>query len=142
MPGGEYDHLALTLFYLRSRCTIDEICLTFGITSTTVSTHIKRNLNLIATKLPNNALGRITWPSLAEIDHYCSLVNNQWSLLPDMFGFIDGCRLSLQSPRCLAEQELFYNGWISAVNIVNFFVWAPDGTTRTTTIQARIMTLA
>lgn len=127
MPGGNYDHLAITLFYLHSRCTLNQIALTFGITTSTISRHIRNHLKLFTDRLPGCPLFEISWPSLNKIAEYVGLVQRQYELLDDCFGFLDGCRLSLQSPRCLAEQELFYNGWVSSVNIVNLFLWAPDG---------------
>lgn len=128
LPGGKYDSLAMTMFFLHTTATLDEIVLLFGVTASTVCRHIKEVLLLMSQILPNLPESCIEWPSHSDLAHQAAIIQRQYPMLEGVFGWADGCSFYLQSHVDLSVQELFYNGRKSSAMVNNFFVWSPQGT--------------
>lgn len=127
LPGGLYDYLALTMCFLHTTMTLDELALLFGVTSTTISRHIRNILTHMSIKLPTFEESAISWPDLQEINDLAGLINRQYPVLEHMYAFADGVCLPIQSATDLSKQELFYNGRKAGTVINNFIVWSPNG---------------
>jgi hypothetical protein len=131
-----YDQLAMTLFFLHSACSLNQIALLFGCSVSTCSWQIREHVIRLALELPHCEEARVAWPGDDGVEEYATMMkaymdrtNNPGDLIPGRpFAVMDGCNLRIHRPRNPIVADKFYNMWKAMHSVGNMFVWAPDGT--------------
>jgi len=90
--------LGMVLSHLRSRDSLNWLCLLFGTTNTVTTLFLKFGRRLLLLVLKNIPATYVTMPSLEDIREYQEIVAQRFPTLDGVWFVMDGLRLSIQKP--------------------------------------------
>lgn len=119
--------LALFLAWYRTRGSLMQLCLTFGITASVASLYIRFARRLVLKVLAGDELAKVRMPTENEIEAYKETFSRKYSLLGDVYCVADGLKLHLEQSKDFIIQNMYYNGWTHDHYVGNVIVFAPSG---------------
>jgi len=128
--------LALVLAHLRSRGSLNWLCMLFGTTYSVTQLFLRFGRRLLLLVLKNIPATKVTMPSEEDIREYQVIVAERFPTLDGVWFVMDGLRLSLQKPNVGEIQSKFYTGWKKDHTVNNVFVFCPGGTIIAAAINA------
>ena len=123
-PAGA---LGLALHHVSSTTPQKALCLIFGVTPSTLSATLTRALSSLALALATLPEARISWPTAAQKAGFSAMVTGKFSMLRNVWSFVDGTLIKVQCFSDEVLQNAYYSGRKKMVCINNTLVWTPDG---------------
>ncbi len=128
--------LALVLTWSRTRGSLRVLQLIFGLTSTPLSTWLRFGRRCLIKALFYHPAAKVELPTPEEIQAYEQAISFKYPLLPNVWGAMDGLKLTMEMSGDADEQNRFYNGWTHDHYVTNLFLFSPDGKIRACYINA------
>lgn len=125
-----FDVLALTLAWYSSCCRISDLELIFGCTHSVIQRDLAIGMTLLLEALVQIPEAQVVWPSFQVMEEFARAIDVAYYAPPipgRWFGWVDCLRLATLTPDTTEEQARLYNGWFGGVNVLNLFVFAPNG---------------
>lgn len=122
--------LCCTLVFLRSRMDRKFLSLLSGIVPSVVNLVVDVGVCALRNTLRDMKEGQIRWPTVEEMDHCATMVNNKERYLHGVWGFVDGLNTPVENHKDPDIQEAYYNGWLSGTYVSCVIVFSSDGLIR------------
>lgn len=122
------DCLGLVLTWTRTRGCLMTLQLIFGMTMTPVAKYIQFARRILVSVLIDNDMAKITMPSHAKLEEYRRMISGRHPALTDVWGTMDGLKVTIECADNFLVQSRFYNGWKSDHFVAAVLCFAPDGT--------------
>jgi len=119
--------VGLVVFFLGSTLMTKHLCLIFGIVPSVANEEIHEMLERLVLKLKRNHHARVKFPDVNECRHLAELVRRREPLVPDVIGFTDGLKCTVQCGSDAAQQDLDYCGYGQDTFCNNIFLFGSDG---------------
>jgi hypothetical protein len=119
--------VGLVVFFLGSTLMTKHLCLIFGIVPSVANEEIHEMLERLVPKLKGNHHARVKFPDVNECRHLAELVRRREPLVPDVIGFTDGLKCTVQCGSDAAQQDLDYCGYGQDTFCNNIFLFGSDG---------------
>lgn len=122
-PSG----MALTLHWLRSKCSMATLAMVFGLTPTGVSVWTQFGLLCLYYVTGRMAQAAVIWPNETELKLYARVIQTRCPDLDATWGMIDGLNLQVRESTDALEQNANYNGWLHGCFTSSLLIFTPDG---------------
>lgn len=122
------DCLGMVLAWTRTRGSLMAIQLIFGMTMTPVGKYLQFARRIIVHVLVNDPNAKIVMPTHDKLEEYRQMINHRHPALVDVWGTMDGVKVTIQQASDYLAQSEFYNGWKHDHFISSVLAFAPDGT--------------
>lgn len=122
------DCLGLVLAWTRTRGSLMALQLIFGMTMTPVGKYIQFARRILVRVLKTNDIAKITMPTVEKLEEYRTMIAERHPALPDVWGTMDGLKVTIEAAGDYITQSRFYNGWKCDHFVTSVLCFAPDGT--------------
>eukprot|EP00455_Lapot_gusevi_P054390 TRINITY_DN8709_c0_g1_i1.p1 TRINITY_DN8709_c0_g1~~TRINITY_DN8709_c0_g1_i1.p1 ORF type:complete len:423 (-),score=-14.63 TRINITY_DN8709_c0_g1_i1:12-1169(-) len=123
--------IGLGLMWLNSSMQQKHLQLISGATAAVVCRALSSSMDLLHMATDQLPESNIRWPKPDEMEHCYQLIlakDDYIAQLPSkLFGWVDGCRIKIQSPHDARLNELWYSGYKRCHCTSNVLVWLPTG---------------
>ena len=129
--------LGLILMWYRTRGSCSRgLAMMFGQTSTPMYQWLKFGRRVLLHVLSRDENSQIKLPDEHETRFFCTVIQNKYPNLNNVWAAADGLKLPIQAPTDFMKQNKFYNGWHHSHNVNCVFVFSPDGKIRMCLLNA------
>ena len=122
------DCLGLVLAWTRTRGSLMALQLIFGMTMTPVGKYIQFARRILVCVLKSNNMAKISMPSNEKLEEYNEMIAARHPALHDVWGTMDGLKVTIEAAGDFITQSRFYNGWKCDHFVTSVLCFAPDGT--------------
>ena len=102
--------LGILLQYFGGTMLNGSLCLTFGVPPASLSRMLTEGTVALLEALRSHPDARITWPSKRLQRKWAELAKLKEPLIENVWGFVDGKNLRVQSPSPIDLQNAYYSG--------------------------------
>ena len=106
-----YQSLGLFLTWHRTRGSMMNLCMLFGVTHSVCSLYVRFARRLLYKMLVADDAARVSMPTNSEVEQFKRAFQEKHSLLAHVYCVADGLKLHLQQAGDCVIQNMFYNGW-------------------------------
>jgi DDE superfamily endonuclease len=128
--------LAMTLVWYRTRGSYVELQKYFGLSYTVVSLWMRFSRILLLRILLKHPDAKVALPTNKEVHTFQQAIKRKYPAIPDVWGAVDGLKLSLERAPGYTDQNRYYNGWYHEHTITNLFLFTPDGKIRFSSVNS------
>ena len=102
--------------------------LIFGMTMMPVGKYIQFARRILVRVLTTDDMVKISMPSNEQLEQYRSMIAARHPALHDVWGTMDGLKVTIEASGDFITQSRFYNGWKCDHFVTSVLCFAPDGT--------------
>lgn len=122
--------LGLVLAWTRTRGSLMNLQLIFGLTSSKISIWLRFSRRILLLVLSQMKEAAVEMPSVEEARSLATFIESKYPALEGVWGAMDGLKVMVETSGDPIEQSYYFNGWLQGHYLSNLLLFSCDGKIR------------